>query len=102
MFKIALSVAGSDSAAGAGIQADLKSFSALGVYGCTAITAITAQNTSEVSEIFDMSPDIIRKQIEAITSDMHLDAVKIGMVHSKASGTDCIQSTTRMQGPDRY
>jgi hydroxymethylpyrimidine kinase / phosphomethylpyrimidine kinase / thiamine-phosphate diphosphorylase len=84
LFKIALSVAGSDSAAGAGIQADLKSFSALGVYGCTAITAITAQNTSEVSEIFDMSPEIIRKQIEAITTDMHLDAVKIGMVHSKA------------------
>src|ERR671932_531214 len=81
--KIALSIAGSDSGAGAGIQADLKTFSALGIYGCTAITAITAQNTQGVSAIFEVKPDIIREQITSVLSDMPPNAIKIGMVYSK-------------------
>jgi hydroxymethylpyrimidine kinase/phosphomethylpyrimidine kinase len=83
MPTVALSIAGSDSGAGAGIQADLKTFSALGVYGCTAITAITAQNTREVTSIFGLPDDIIRKQIRSIISDIPPDAIKIGMVHRK-------------------
>lgn len=82
-MKIALSVAGSDSGAGAGIQADLKTFSALGVYGCTAITAITAQNTRGVSDIFEVSPRVIESQIRSMKADMPPDAVKIGMVFSR-------------------
>jgi hydroxymethylpyrimidine kinase / phosphomethylpyrimidine kinase / thiamine-phosphate diphosphorylase len=83
MPRVALSIAGSDSGAGAGIQADLKTFSALGVYGCTAITAITAQNTREVTGVYDLPDDIIRKQIQSIMSDIPPDAIKIGMVHRK-------------------
>jgi hydroxymethylpyrimidine kinase / phosphomethylpyrimidine kinase / thiamine-phosphate diphosphorylase len=82
-LKIALSVAGSDSGAGAGIQADLKTFSALGVYGCTAITAITAQNTRKVAEIFEVSPAVVGQQIRSVMTDMPPDAIKIGMVYSR-------------------
>lgn len=81
-MKIALSIAGSDSGAGAGIQADLKMFSALGVYGCTAITAITAQNTKRVAEIFEISPLMVEQQIRSIMTDMRPNAIKIGMVYS--------------------
>ncbi|MDQ3999377.1 MAG: bifunctional hydroxymethylpyrimidine kinase/phosphomethylpyrimidine kinase [Thermoproteota archaeon] len=81
-MKIALSIAGSDSGAGAGIQADLKTFSALGVYGCTAITAITAQNTKQVAEIFEISPSMVEQQIRSIMMDMRPNAIKIGMVYS--------------------
>ena len=81
-MKIALSIAGSDSGAGAGIQADLKMFSALGVYGCTAITAITAQNTKQVAEIFEISPSIVEQQIRSVMMDMRPNAIKIGMVYS--------------------
>jgi hydroxymethylpyrimidine kinase / phosphomethylpyrimidine kinase / thiamine-phosphate diphosphorylase len=80
--KIALSIAGSDSGAGAGIQADLKTFSALGVYGCTAITAITAQNTKQVAEIFEISPSMVEQQIRSVMIDMRPNAIKIGMVYS--------------------
>jgi hydroxymethylpyrimidine kinase/phosphomethylpyrimidine kinase len=80
--KIALSIAGSDSGAGAGIQADLKMFSALGVYGCTAITAITAQNTKRVAEIFEISPLMVEQQIRSVMTDMRPNAIKIGMVYS--------------------
>ena len=79
-----LSIAGSDSCAGAGIQADLKTFSALGVYGCTVITAITAQNTMEVSSISEIDIDIVKKQIQSIMIDITPDAIKIGMVYSKS------------------
>ncbi|HEY3094659.1 MAG TPA: bifunctional hydroxymethylpyrimidine kinase/phosphomethylpyrimidine kinase [Nitrososphaera sp.] len=82
-MKIALSIAGSDSGAGAGIQADLKTFSALGVYGCTAITAITAQNTKKVAEIFEVPPAIVEQQIRSVMTDMPPDAIKIGMVYSR-------------------
>jgi hydroxymethylpyrimidine kinase / phosphomethylpyrimidine kinase / thiamine-phosphate diphosphorylase len=81
-LKIALSVAGSDSGAGAGIQADLKMFSALGVYGCTVITAITAQNTKQVAEIFEISPSMVEQQIRSVMIDMRPNAIKIGMVYS--------------------
>lgn len=81
-MKIALSIAGSDSGAGAGIQADLKVFSALGVYGCTAITAITAQNTKQVAEIFEISAAMVEKQIRSVMTDIKPNTIKIGMVYS--------------------
>ena len=81
-MKIALSIAGSDSGAGAGVQADLKMFSALDVYGCTAITAITAQNTKQVAEIFEISPPMVEQQIRSVMMDMPPNAIKIGMVYS--------------------
>lgn len=77
-----LSIAGSDSGGGAGIQADLKTFSALGCYGMTAITAITAQNTQGVRAIHGVPPAILQAQIEAVVEDIGTDAVKIGMLHS--------------------
>jgi hydroxymethylpyrimidine kinase / phosphomethylpyrimidine kinase / thiamine-phosphate diphosphorylase len=82
-LKVALSVAGSDSSAGAGIQADLRTFTSLGVYGCTAITAVTAQNTQEVSSVFEITPECIAKQIRAVILDIPPDAIKIGMVYNK-------------------
>ena len=77
-----LSIAGSDSGGGAGIQADLKTFSALGCYGMTAITALTAQNTQGVRAIHGVPPDMLREQIDAVVEDIGVDAVKIGMLHS--------------------
>ena len=76
-----LSIAGSDSGGGAGIQADLKTFCALGCYGMTAITAITAQNTQGVRAIHGIPPDMLRAQIDAVAEDIGVDAVKIGMLH---------------------
>ncbi len=78
-----MSVAGSDSGAGAGIQADLKTLTSLGVYGCTAITAVTAQNTQEVSGIFGVTPEFLGKQIRSVMLDMSPHAIKIGMVYNK-------------------
>ena len=77
-----LSIAGSDSGGGAGIQADLKTFSALGCYGMTAITAITAQNTCGVRAIHGIPPHMLRDQIDAVVEDIGVDAVKIGMLHA--------------------
>ena len=77
-----LSIAGSDSGGGAGIQADLKTMSALGCYGMTAITAITAQNTLGVTAIHALPPELLKAQIDAVVSDIGVDAVKIGMLHS--------------------
>jgi len=77
-----LSIAGSDSGGGAGIQADLKTFAALGCYGMTAITALTAQNTLGVRAIHGVPPEMLRDQIDAVVEDMGLDAVKIGMLHA--------------------
>ncbi|MBZ0224950.1 MAG: bifunctional hydroxymethylpyrimidine kinase/phosphomethylpyrimidine kinase [Comamonas sp.] len=75
-----LSIAGSDSGGGAGIQADLKTFSALGCFGMTAITAITAQNTQGVRAIHVVPPEVLRAQIDAVVKDIGVDAVKIGML----------------------
>ncbi len=82
---IALTIAGSDSSGGAGIQADLKTFSALGVYGASVITALTAQNTRGVTGIHQVPPDFILAQLEAVFSDLDIRAVKIGMVGSEAA-----------------
>jgi hydroxymethylpyrimidine/phosphomethylpyrimidine kinase len=77
---VALTIAGSDSSGGAGIQADLKTFAALGVYGASAITALTAQNTRSLTGIHPVPPDFVAKQIDAVFSDLAVGAVKIGMV----------------------
>jgi hydroxymethylpyrimidine/phosphomethylpyrimidine kinase len=80
----AMTIAGSDSGGGAGIQADLKTFAALGVYGTSALTAITAQNTIGVTGVHEIPTDIIAAQIEAIITDIGADAVKTGMLSSSA------------------
>jgi hydroxymethylpyrimidine/phosphomethylpyrimidine kinase len=85
MTAIAVTIAGSDSSGGAGIQADLKTFAALGVYGASAITALTAQNTRGVSAIHDVPADFIAAQIDAIFSDLDVGAVKIGMLSQVAA-----------------
>jgi hydroxymethylpyrimidine/phosphomethylpyrimidine kinase len=85
MTAIAVTIAGSDSGGGAGIQADLKTFSALGVYGASVITALTAQNTQGVTGIHDVPPDFITAQIDAVFSDLAVNAVKIGMLSAPAA-----------------
>ena len=79
-IPVCLTIAGSDSGGGAGIQADLKVMSALGVYGASVITALTAQNTREVRSIFPVSPEFVIEQIETVYDDLDIDAVKIGML----------------------
>ena len=83
-LRVALTIAGSDSGGGAGIQADLKTFAALGVHGTSAITAITAQNTVTVTDILELPIEIIRAQIDAVVIDMKVDAAKTGMLASSA------------------
>jgi hydroxymethylpyrimidine/phosphomethylpyrimidine kinase len=83
-MKTALTIAGSDSSGGAGIQADLKTFSVLGVFGMTAITAITAQNTLGVKQVLEVDPDLVRKQIDVTAGDIPVDATKTGMLGSVA------------------
>lgn len=85
MIPIALTIAGSDSSGGAGVQADLKTFSALGVYGASAIVALTAQNTRGVTAIHDVPPDMIGAQIDAVMQDLAVGAAKIGMVSQARS-----------------
>ncbi len=80
-----LSIAGSDSGGGAGIQADLKAFAACGVHGMTAVTAITAQNTTGVNAIHHIPPEIIVEQVRSVSSDIGVDAVKIGMLGTVAT-----------------
>ena len=81
-MRTALSIAGSDSSGGAGIQADIKTMTANGVYAMSAITALTAQNTTGVQGIFEVSPDFLAQQLDSIFTDIRPDAVKIGMVSS--------------------
>lgn len=79
---VALTIAGSDSSGGAGIQADLKTFQALGVYGASVVTAITAQNTRGVFGVQEITPDLIAQQIDAVLDDIGVDAMKTGMLSS--------------------
>ena len=85
MTAIAVTIAGSDSSGGAGIQADLKTFSALGIYGASIITALTAQNTCGVQGIHDVPPAFIAQQIDSVFSDLAVKAVKIGMLSRPAA-----------------
>lgn len=80
----AMTIAGSDSGGGAGVQADLKSFAAMGVYGTSVLTAITAQNTLAVTDVFELPVSLIESQIDAVVSDIGTDAVKTGMLSSAA------------------
>jgi hydroxymethylpyrimidine/phosphomethylpyrimidine kinase len=95
-----LSIAGSDSGGGAGIQADLKAFAACGVHGMTAITAITAQNTVAVSAVHTIPPELIVEQVRAVSDDIGIDAVKIGMlgtletIEAVARALDALQPGT--------
>ncbi|MBQ9634879.1 MAG: bifunctional hydroxymethylpyrimidine kinase/phosphomethylpyrimidine kinase [Acidaminococcaceae bacterium] len=84
-MKHLLTIAGSDSSGGAGIQADLKTFAAHGVFGMSVITAVTAQNTCGVTLVQDMTPEMITAQIDAVFSDIRVDGVKIGMVSRSES-----------------
>lgn len=81
-MKTCLTIAGSDSSGGAGIQADLKTMTVNGVYAMSVITALTAQNTQGVSGILDVSPEFITSQMDAVFTDIYPDAIKIGMVSS--------------------
>lgn len=81
-MKTALTVAGSDSSGGAGIQADIKTMTANGVFAMSAITALTAQNTTGVTDIFETTPHFLAEQLDAVFTDIYPDAVKIGMVSS--------------------
>lgn len=83
-MRTALTIAGSDSSGGAGIQADIKTMTANGVYAMSAVTALTAQNTMGVSDIMEVTPRFLKNQIDAVFSDIRPDAVKIGMVSSSA------------------
>jgi hydroxymethylpyrimidine/phosphomethylpyrimidine kinase len=81
-MKVVLTIAGSDSSGGAGIQADLKTFEAFGVFGTSVITVLTAQNTKGVTDIFPINPQFIKSQLEAVFDDFDVAAIKIGMLFS--------------------
>lgn len=93
-MNTALTIAGSDSGGGAGIQADLKTFAAFGVFGVSAITALTAQNTTGVTAVHIAPPDIVTAQIEAVASDIGVDAVKTGML-ATAAIVECVAAAVR-------
>lgn len=98
-IPVALSIAGSDSGGGAGIQADLKAFAALGVHGTTAITAITAQNTLAVTAIHAVPPEIVLAQVRAVVDDIGVDAVKVGMLGT-AETTAAVAEALDLIPPD--
>ncbi|QSZ42164.1 bifunctional hydroxymethylpyrimidine kinase/phosphomethylpyrimidine kinase [Sulfurimonas aquatica] len=82
-MKVVLTIAGSDSSGGAGIQADLKTFEAFGLFGTSALTVLTAQNTTGVTDIQEVSPSFVKEQINAVLKDFDVAAIKIGMLYSK-------------------
>src|SRR4051812_25650296 len=98
MTPVALTIAGSDSSGGAGIQADLKTFAALGVYGASVITALTAQNTAGISGIHQVPAEFVTAQIDAVFSDLDIGAVKIGMV-AQLSSIDAIVAGLKRWSP---
>lgn len=105
MTAIAVTVAGSDSGGGAGLQGDLKTFSALGVYGACVVTALTAQSTTGVNAIHDVPPAFVAAQMDAVFSDLRVDAVKIGMlsragvIEAVAAGLDRWRQTRVVLDP---
>jgi hydroxymethylpyrimidine/phosphomethylpyrimidine kinase len=99
MYKV-LTIAGSDSGGGAGIQADLKAFAARGVYGMSALTAITAQNTLGVQGVFELPPDFVRLQIDSVMEDIGADAWKTGML-SNADIIGAVADRARAYGVER-
>src|SRR5215467_8101302 len=80
MLKVVLTIAGSDSSGGAGIQADLKTFTALGLFGASAVTSLTAQNTRGVLSVADLAPEFVSSQIQAVMDDLPVSAAKTGML----------------------
>jgi hydroxymethylpyrimidine/phosphomethylpyrimidine kinase len=99
-MKRALTIAGSDSGGGAGIQADLKTFMAFGVHGMSVVTALTAQNTLGVQGIFDVSPDFVRKQIQSVMTDIGTDAAKTGMLSNAAIVRAVAESVRKYKIPN--
>ncbi|WP_439543934.1 bifunctional hydroxymethylpyrimidine kinase/phosphomethylpyrimidine kinase [Hyphomicrobium sp.] len=95
---IALTIAGSDSSGGAGIQADLKTFTALGVYGASVITAITAQNTQGVQDVFTLPASIISAQMTSIADDLAVHAIKTGMLADRATVETVVRGLARFNG----
>lgn len=98
-MKRALTIAGSDSGGGAGLQADLKTFAAFGVYGTSAVTAVTAQNTLAVTRVQEIDPDVVAAQIDAVATDIGFDAVKTGMLSSPAIIESVAAALRRHQAP---
>ena len=96
---VALTIAGSDSGGGAGIQADLKTFSALGVYGASVVTAVTAQNTRAVTAVEEVSPRLVAAQLAAVLDDIRVDAVKVGMLFSPAFVAAVAEGLRRSAAP---
>lgn len=94
---VALTIAGSDSSGGAGIQADLKTFTALGVYGASVVTALTAQNTTGVRGVLAVPPEFILAQIEAVASDLNITAVKTGMLGDRATVLAVAEAVQRLR-----
>ncbi len=92
---VVLTIAGSDSSGGAGIQADLKTFAAFGVYGASVVTAVTAQNTTGVAAIHNVPPDLVAAQIDAVFSDLDVGAVKIGMLAQLATVEEVVAGLAR-------
>src|SRR5213594_1203938 len=96
-MKQVLTIAGSDSGGGAGIQADIKAMSANGVFAMSVITAITAQNTEEVTEVFELPASIIAAQIDAVFDDFEVAAVKTGML----SSAEIVKTVAKMRSEER-
>ena len=99
-MRIALTIAGSDSIGGAGVQADLKTFAALGVHGVSAITAVTSQNTTGVSDSFSLPPHVVQSQIAQIAQDVTIAAVKTGMLATAGIVEGVADTVRRMQLPN--
>jgi hydroxymethylpyrimidine/phosphomethylpyrimidine kinase len=98
-MKVVLTIAGSDSSGGAGIQADLKTFEAFGVFGTSAITVATAQNTQGVSDVVVFEPKFIKKQIDAVLEDFEVSAIKIGMLYCKEIMEEVLETIKSLDIP---
>lgn len=99
MVAKALTIAGSDSGGGAGIQADIKAFSAMGVYGASVVTAVTAQNTTSVTAIHPVPDDVVAAQIKAVLGDIQIDAIKIGMLGTPSLIAAVAEALAGYDGP---